>query len=150
MKKPILAALGVLLLLALTACGGSSDKPKLTKEETKVAGNIAKLFASQSSGALTSKESRCFANRFVDKVGLAKLKKKKLITADGQLNQSGTSTFDKATSEQFADAFLACVPYQKRQAEQIAKADKTVDESTSPRSTSSVTGRRALASARSS
>ncbi|MBO9522189.1 MAG: hypothetical protein J7518_11685 [Nocardioidaceae bacterium] len=127
MKKPVLAALSVLLLLALTACGGSSkDKPKLDKEEKKVAKNIAQTFAQQSSGALTPKESSCFAQSFVDKVGLPELKKKKLITEKGELNQTG-ATFDKATSAKFADAFLGCVDYQKRQAEQIAKADKTVD-----------------------
>lgn len=129
MKKAVVAALSVLLLVAATGCGGSDSKPKsdLTAKEKKVATNIAKTFRQQSSDALTAKESTCFAESFVDKVGLKKLESAKLITADGQLNQAGPS-IDKSMSGEFADAFLGCVDYQKRQAEQIAKADKTVDE----------------------
>lgn len=128
MKKPVLAALSVLLLLALAACGGSSSKkPELSKAEKKVANGIAKTYGQQTQGALSKKESACFADSFVEKVGLKKLKEQKLVNDSGEFNPSG-STVDKNTSELFADAFLGCVDYQKRQAEQIAKADKTVDE----------------------
>jgi hypothetical protein len=128
MKKALLAALGVLLLVTLTACGGSGSKNKvsLDKEEKKVAANIAKSFTSPSSGALTTTEAKCFSQGFVDKVGVAKLKSAKLITATGELNQSG-AVFTKDISEKFADAFLGCVDYQKRQADEIAKADTKVD-----------------------
>lgn len=127
MKKAVLAALGVLLLLAVTACGsGTKAAPKLSKEEKKVADNIAKTFTSQSSGALSKKEADCFARGFVQAVGVKKLKSAKLITATDELNQSGAQ-FDKSISTKFADAFLGCVDYQKRQAEEIAKADSKVD-----------------------
>jgi hypothetical protein len=130
MKKAILAALGVLLLVAVTACGsGKSDHkatPSLSKDEKAVAAKISKSFTEQSSGALTKTEADCFAKDFVDKVGLTKLKSAKLITAAGDLNTSGAK-FDASLSGKFADAFLGCVDYQKRQAEEIAKADTTVD-----------------------
>lgn len=128
MKKP-LAALGLVLLLVLSACGGSDKKaaPELSKEEKAVAAKIADTFSSaDTGGTLSTKEAKCFADGFVDKVGLEKLEESKLITADGEVNQSA-ATFDKALSEKFADAFLACVEYQKRQAEEIAKADTSVD-----------------------
>ncbi len=128
MKKAVLAALSVGLMLSVAACGSDGkDTPKLAGEEKKVAANIAKTFSSESSGALTTTEADCFANGFVDKVGVEKLKKAKLITAKGELNQSGAK-FDDEISGKFADAFLGCVDYQKRQAEEIAKADAKVDE----------------------
>jgi len=128
MKKPVLAVLGLVLLLVLAGCGGSSkaEKPSLTKEEKKVADNIAKTFSEQSSGSLNAKEADCFSEAFVDKVGLKALKEAKLIDAEGEMNQA-TSTFTKDISGKFAEAFLDCVDYQKRQAEEIAKADTKVD-----------------------
>lgn len=130
MKKAVVAALGALLLLALTACGSSGKaKPQLSTEEQKAADNISKTFESQSNGSLTKTEASCFATNFVDKVGLDKLKAAKLITADDQMNQTG-ETFTAEISGKFADAFLGCVDYTKRQAEQIAKADSTIDQAT--------------------
>lgn len=131
MLKAPAAVLCALLLVALTACGsgksGNKDKVTLSKDEQAVATTIAKAFTAQSSGQLTATEATCFSRSFVDKVGLAKLKSAKLITADGKLNQSG-ATFDAEISGKFADAFLSCVDYQKRQAEELAKSDKTLDE----------------------
>jgi hypothetical protein len=129
MKKAALAALAALFLLAVTACGGgssSSDKPKLAPEEKKVAGNIAESFSKQSSGALSSTEATCFADAFVKKAGVPKLKSAGLITASGELDQQNAK-FDTELAGQFADAFLGCVNYQARQAEEIAKSDAKVD-----------------------
>lgn len=133
MKKAVLAALGVLLLIALTACGSdkSDDKDEkkavsLTQEEKDTAASIAKAFTEESTGALTTAEATCFAEQFVDSAGLEKLKSAKLIDEAGKLNQTG-ATFDAEVSGDFADAFLGCVDYHRRQAEEIAKADKTVD-----------------------
>jgi hypothetical protein len=131
MKKALLAAIGALALVVATAgCGSDkaeAKKPDLSKDEKTVVANISKSFASQTSGSLSKKESDCFAENFVDKVGLKKLKEAKLITADGQLNEQGAA-FDAEISGEFADAFLGCVDYQARQAEEIAKADTTVDK----------------------
>jgi len=132
MKKAVLAALGVLLLIALTACGSDkSDKDEkktvsLTQEEKDTAASIAKAFTEESTGALTTAEATCFAEQFVDSAGLEKLKSAKLIDESGKLNQTG-ATFDEEVSGDFADAFLGCVDYHRRQAEEIAKADTTVD-----------------------
>ena len=133
MKKAVLAALGVLLLIALTACGSDKSDDKddkksvsLTQEEKDTAASIAKAFTEESTGALTTTEANCFAEQFVDSAGLEKLKSAKLIDESGKLNQTG-ATFDAEVSGDFADAFLGCVDYHRRQAEEIAKADKTVD-----------------------
>jgi hypothetical protein len=127
MKKAVIAALAVLLLLAVSACGGSAPKAAtLGPEEKKVATNIAKSFAADSSGALTAAESQCFANAFVGAAGLAKLKSAKLIDASDQLTQA-SAKFDTKLATQFANAFLGCVDYQKKQAQVIAAADKKVN-----------------------
>src|SRR5215208_5030790 len=130
MFKASSAALAAVLLVAVTGCGSDNsddkDKVSLTKAEKDVAANIGKAFRDQSSGALTKTESTCFAESFVDKVGLKKLESSKLIDADGELNQSSAS-FDTDISGKFADAFLGCVDYTKRQAEEIAKTDKKID-----------------------
>lgn len=124
MKKAVIAALAGLLLLTVAACG--SSKHTLSAEEKKVAANIAKSFTAESSGALSTKESTCFADDFVGKVGVPKLKAAKLIDANGQLNQA-SAKFDTTLATQFAQSFLGCVDYQKRQAQVIASADPKVD-----------------------
>ena len=130
MFKAASAALGVLLAVTLTACGSDKsddkDEATLTAPEKAVAAKIAKAFGEQSSGALTDTESTCFAESFVDKVGLEELESAKLITEDGELNQASPS-FDAEISGQFADAFLGCVDYTQRQAEEIAKSDENID-----------------------
>ena len=130
MNKAAQAALGVLLAATLVACG-SDDKeksadPSLSKDEKAVAAKISKAFTEQTTGKLSTKEADCFAESFVDKVGLKKLESAKLITADGDLNQSGAK-FDADVSGKFADAFLSCVDYAERQAEEIADTDSKVD-----------------------
>jgi hypothetical protein len=49
-----------------------------------------------------------------------------VITDAGEFNTAG-ATLDPKTSGNYADAFLGCVDYQKVQAEQVAKSDKTID-----------------------
>jgi hypothetical protein len=132
MTKAATAALGALLLVALTACGsgssGKSDKPTLSKDEKTAATSLEKAFTSSSNGALTSTEARCVSTRFVGTVGLAKLKSAKLLTASNQVDTSGSPKFDAATSGKFADALLGCVDYQKRLAEETAKTEPGLDE----------------------
>jgi hypothetical protein len=131
MKKAVVAVLGVVLLVT-SACGSGSDKSKdkvsLSKDEKVAVANLQKAFTASTTGALTTKEAKCVATDFVDTVGLKKLQATKLITADGEVNTSGSPTFDADTAGKFADALLGCVNYQQRLAEETAKTDKTVDE----------------------
>jgi hypothetical protein len=134
MKKALLAALGVLLLVALTACGSgkSGDKGKdtvtLSKDEKVAVANLQKAFTESTTGGLSTKEANCVASHFVDTVGLTKLKSAKLLTDTYAVNTSGTPTFDADTSGKFADALLGCVDYQKQLAEQTAKTDTSIDQ----------------------
>jgi hypothetical protein len=132
MKKALAAALGILLLLAMTACGSgtSQDKHKasLSKDEKTTVASLEKAFTASTTGALTTKEATCVATDFVDTVGLKKLKTSKLITASGEVNTAGSPSFDADTAGKFADALLGCVNYQQRLAEETAKTDKTIDQ----------------------
>jgi hypothetical protein len=132
MKKAVVAALGVLLLLAMTACGSgksdNKDKPALSKDEKTAVASLEKAFTASTTGALSTKEAKCVATDFVDTVGLAKLRSSKLITATGEVNTTGSPTFDADTAGKFADALLGCVKYQQRLAQETAKTDKTIDE----------------------
>src|SRR3954452_21554219 len=69
MFKASSAALGVLLLLALTAGGsGNSDKKdsvSLSKEQTTAVASLEKAFTSSTPGALTATEAKCTATKFV-------------------------------------------------------------------------------------
>ena len=203
MKKAIPAALGVLVLLLATACGG----PKLTKSEAKISKAIAAAISKPDDALLSKKDAKCVADKFVGDVGEKKLKSKKVVGGDGTYNTNGANvdkktsnlyakalldcvdekptlkayektvtkaftasttgvledkdvkcfatkfvkdagvkrllssqvitdtgefntagaTLDKATSGNYADAFLGCVDYQKVQAVQVAKGDKTID-----------------------
>lgn len=131
MKKAAPAVLGVLLLLALAACGGSksdhANPAKLSKDEKAAVTGLEKAFTSSTSGALTSKEARCVATDFVSSVGVKKLRSANLITASGEVNTAGTPKFDAKTSGKFADALLGCVDYQKRLADETTKSDTTID-----------------------
>ncbi len=132
MKKATTAALGVLLLVALTACGssksdGKNGKVTLSAGEKTAVASLEKAFTQSASGGLTTTEAKCVATGFVDKVGLAKLKSAKLIDDKGQVNTTSSPTFDADTSGKFADALLGCVDYQKRLATETAKTDTTID-----------------------
>ena len=129
MVRTVVAGLGVLLLLGVSACGsgGSASKqPQLSAEGKKVAANIAASFVGDSSGAMTKKQADCFATAFVDQVGVAKLKSAKLIDDSDKLTTAG-ARFDPELSGEFADAFLGCVDYLKLQSQQIADADSSMD-----------------------
>jgi len=132
MNKASSAALGVLLLIALTACGSGDsgkkdDKVTLSTDEKTAAANLQKAFTESTTGGLSTTEAKCVAVHFVDSAGLAKLKAAKLIDDKLEVNTTGAPAFDAATSGKFADALLGCVDYQKRLAEQTAKTDTTID-----------------------
>ena len=131
MKKAVLAVLGVLLLVALTACGSSKsdskDKVSLSADEKTAVSNLEKAFTESTTGALTSTEAKCVATDFVDTVGLKKLTASELLTDKYEVNTTGSPKFDADTAGKFADSLLGCVDYQKRLAEETAKTDKTLD-----------------------
>jgi hypothetical protein len=134
MKRTATAALGVLLVVALTACGSgksgdkdSKDKVSLSPDEKTAVTSLEKAFTQSASGGLSTTEAKCVATDFVDKAGLAKLKAAKLIDDKGQVNTTSAPTFDASTSGKFADALLGCVDYQKRLASETAKSDTTID-----------------------
>ena len=132
MKKATLAALGVLLLAALTACGSSESDgqkaPSLSKDEKTAVASLEKAFTESTTGGLSKTQANCVAAHFVDSVGLAKLKTAELITDTNEVNTAGSPSFDADTAGKFADSLLGCVNYQKQLAEQTAKTDTTLDE----------------------
>jgi curli biogenesis system outer membrane secretion channel CsgG len=130
MKKAVLAVLAVLFLVVLTACGSDKsgkDAATLTKDEKTAVTNLKKAFTESTTGALSTKEAGCVATKFVDTVGLGKLKSSNLLTESNEVNTSSAPKFDADTAGKFADALLGCVDYQKRLAAETAKTDTTVD-----------------------
>ncbi|HEX2895781.1 MAG TPA: hypothetical protein VHO29_17390 [Marmoricola sp.] len=131
MKKASTAALGALLLVAMTACGSGSsdhkDKVALSKDDKAAVASLEKAFTSSSTGALTTTEAKCVSTKFVSTVGVKKLKAVKVLNANNQVNTAGSPSFDADTSGKFADALLGCVDYQKRLATETAKTDTTID-----------------------
>lgn len=124
--KNALAIVVAVLLLATAACGsgGGSD---LSKEEQKVADNIASELSSSSAANLPKKDATCFAEKFVDEAGVKALKDSKLIDDKGKVQTSG-ATFDKKLSEEYADAYLDCVDFSAQVAKTFAASDKNLDE----------------------
>jgi hypothetical protein len=130
MKKAFPAVLAVLFLVVLPGCGSdksATHRVTLTKDEKTAAASLKKAFTDSTTGALSSTEAGCVATKFVDTVGLAKLKSSKLLTDANQVDTASTPQFDADTAGKFADALLGCMDYQQRLADETAKTDKTVD-----------------------
>lgn len=117
MKKALPAALGVLVLLLATACGGTD----LTKSEQKISQKIATAISKPKDALLSKKQATCVAEKFVDAVGEKKLKSAKVVGADGSYNTNGANV-DKKTSAAFSKALLDCVDEDKA----LKSYDKTV------------------------
>jgi hypothetical protein len=109
MKKALPAALGVLVLLLVSACGGG---PSLTKDEQKISKKIATAISKPDDALLTKKEATCVSDHFVDTVGEKKLKSAKVVGSDGSYNANGANV-DKKTSAAFSKALLGCVGEKK-------------------------------------
>lgn len=129
MKKTALVSLVSVLLVALTACGGSDDKKKEASgpSRSEVVAAFAKEFSSTQTGALDKKEADCFASDFVEKAGVDRLRAAKIVNAKGEVSQENAE-FDEELATQYAEAFLGCVDFTAKQASVIAAADKKVDE----------------------
>jgi len=117
MKKALPAALGVLVLLLATACGGV----KLSKTEQKISKAIATAIAKPDDALLSKKDATCVADKFVGDVGEKKLKSAKVVGADDSYNANGVNV-DKKTSNAFSKALLDCVDEKKT----LKAYDKTV------------------------
>lgn len=128
MLKAATALLSVLLFAS--ACGGdggSKDSgPDLTKDETKVAGNIADQLSKDEQAGLSKKDAKCFADQFVGAAGVDKLEKAKLVDKEGKVQESGAK-FDKKLSGQYADAYLDCVDFAKEVATSFSQTNPQVD-----------------------
>jgi hypothetical protein len=87
---------------------------------------VTKAFTASTTGVLKTDEVKCFASKFVKTTGVKRLLSSQVVTDAGAFNTSG-AVLDETTSGNYADAFLGCVDYQKVQAVEVAKNDKTVD-----------------------
>jgi hypothetical protein len=87
---------------------------------------VTTSFTASTNGVLSKQDVTCFADKFVKTAGVKNLLSSQVITDAGEFNTAG-AVLDKVTSGDYADAFLGCVDYQKVQAEQVAKSDKTID-----------------------
>ena len=65
MKTPHRIMAAAALCLSLTACGGGGGGNDLSKEDQKVADNIAAYIKESSQGQLTKKDTKCFGDTFV-------------------------------------------------------------------------------------
>ncbi|RNL75473.1 hypothetical protein [Nocardioides marmorisolisilvae] len=117
MKKALPAALGVLVLLLATACGGV----KLTKTEQKISKTIATAISKPDDALLSKKDATCVADKFVGDVGEKKLKSAKAVAADDSYNTNGANV-DKKTSNAFSKALLDCI----NEKDALKAYDKTV------------------------
>lgn len=124
-----MAAMATAVLLALSGCGGGGgdgDGDATGPDEQVVIDNFAETYAAGNGGALTSEETDCFAQGFVKAAGVEKLREIGLIDDEGTMTQSDVE-FDAAAANDLADAFLACVDFTARQAEEVGSSDPAID-----------------------
>ena len=126
MKKAIPAALGVLVLLLVTACGG----PKLTKTEQRISGSMTTAISKPDDALLSKKDAKCVSDKFVADVGEKKLKSAKVVAADDTYNANGANV-DKKTSHAFSKALLDCVD----EKDTLKAYDKTITDAVTKSST---------------
>ncbi len=106
MKKAVPAALGALLLLLATACGGDDADTNDALNATIIS-SMSEAITSPD-GILDAEAAACVANRFVDEVGAEELLETQVVSADGSYNENGANV-EADTSRAYADAVLACV-----------------------------------------
>jgi hypothetical protein len=121
--RKISALLCAVLLLSLAACGNSEDD----KAKANIKASVLKNNSSVAGGSkLTEKQAECFADGLVDKVGVDKLKKYKLIDAKLQIIQDANPTDMSADdADATAGVITGCVDMQKLITDQINSSAQT-------------------------
>jgi len=115
--KKMTALLCAVLLLGLSACGNSEDD----KAKENIKASVLKSNSSVAGGSkLTEKQAECFADGLVDKVGVDKLKKYKLIDSNLKINDDANPTNMSADdADATAGVITDCVDMKKLITDQI-------------------------------
>jgi hypothetical protein len=124
-KATLVVATALLVLFMSTACGGSSDK--LSKADQKVADTLSSTLQKDSSGTLTKKQADCFSTGMVTKIGVAGLKKAKMIDSKGVPSTTGPSKLTADVAGKYADSYLGCVDFWKLQVDAMVKSNPALD-----------------------
>ncbi|MDX6323896.1 MAG: hypothetical protein QOK15_250 [Nocardioidaceae bacterium] len=117
------AVLCTVLLLSAAACGSSDDD----KAKANIKASVLKDNASVAGGSkLTDKQASCFADGLVDKVGVDKLKKYKLIDSKLQIIKNANPTNMSADdADATAGVITSCVDMTKLITDQINSSAQT-------------------------
>jgi hypothetical protein len=107
MKKAAPAAIAALLLVLLSACGGSDSKSS-DKQEARVVDSMASVITKPKGGLLDAAAAQCVAKKFVADVGVKKLQGLKSVGADDVYAANGALT-NAATAAAYAKAVDDCV-----------------------------------------
>lgn len=118
MKKISALLCAVAMVLSVAACGGNSESDKA---KANIKASVLKNNASVAGGSkLTDKQAECFANGLVDKVGVDKLKKYKLINSNLQIIQNANPTnMSAADADATAGVITSCVDMKQLILDQI-------------------------------
>jgi hypothetical protein len=119
--QKLAAALCCVAVLALSACGGTSD------EDTAKDNLKAKMLdGSDSLGTkATDKEATCISDGMVDDLGIEKLQKYKFLNDKMEVSsQAGSTPLSKEDAETFAKVYVKCIDMKELLTERQAGADK--------------------------
>lgn len=111
------------IALVLTACGSEDPQPAAPGDvQATAVESLRDAFANATSD-LAESEINCLVDGFVQRVGLSELQSHDLIDSTGHL---GAGEFDARLAGQFADSYLDCVDYPRKQADLIKSIDPSV------------------------
>jgi hypothetical protein len=127
MKKAIVALVPLLALTAACGSGTTSGSSSLSPTETKVANNIASYVSTNSPGVLSKGQARCFGRHFVDKAGVSRLEKSRLVDSQHHVTHTAVK-WNRPLAEDYVDSYFTCVDYATLVAHQMGKSDPKVDE----------------------
>lgn len=124
MKKISALLCAVAMVLSVAACGGNSESDKA---KANIKASVLKNNASVAGGSkLTDKQAECFANGLVDKVGVDKLKKYKLINDKLEIIQNANPTnMTSGDADATAGVITKCVDMKKLITDQINNSAQT-------------------------
>ncbi|HET8603189.1 MAG TPA: hypothetical protein VFM09_04615 [Marmoricola sp.] len=131
--KKLLPALAAVLAVATTAAGCGSGNGAgghdLSASEQKVADTMSHYLAKNGNGSVSKHDAQCISEHWVQSSGVAKLKKSKVLTANGQVNTGSDTKITPSLANDYADALLGCINYPKMQAQAVAKVNPKIDAS---------------------